>query len=362
MPEKKRCPECRRQSLRVHYFQGEEVDVCDRCSGMWFEHGNLNAVIAAKDDQSDTADYTASLGRHQGISPRRCPDCGDSLQTFHLLEDYHLDIDVCRRCDGAWVEKAAASRVAKSSLIRGALEDMNAGTSWKPWVFQFLLRMPVEYNVRPRRTPWVTMTLIALNSLIFLLYAFDTRMFGYVVEHFALSPAAVQSGERYWTFLTAMFLHGGFVHLLGNMYFLWLVGANLEDALGRFRFLALYLICGLAAGLISVLANLGSTIPSVGASGAIAGLFGMYALWFPNASLTFMFFVYQKKLAVYWYFGLWLGLNILGMAVGGQGVDYWAHIGGFVAGLALGIALRQRVWDANPLLAYLAGPEVRIRR
>ena len=88
----------------------------------------------------------------------------------------------------------------------------------------------------------------------------------------------------------------------------------------------------------------------------------MYLLWFPNASLTFMFFVWQKKLAVVWYFGIWLALNLLGMVLDGQGVDYWAHIGGFVVGLAIGAGLRQKVWGWNPLLAHLAGPEVQVRR
>ncbi|MCC5812877.1 MAG: rhomboid family intramembrane serine protease [Ectothiorhodospiraceae bacterium] len=362
MPRSKRCPHCTHQTLQVNYYHGEEVDVCRQCGGLWFEKGNLDAIIAAKDARVEQADFTDNLGQVLGPCDRHCPDCARPLQTCHLLPDYHLDVDVCLQCDGAWVERESVSQVSKSSAIKHALESMNGGVSWKTWVFQFLLRLPVEYNVKPRSTPWVTWTLIALNTLIFLLYAFDTRTFNAVITHFALSPAAIQAGDAYWTFLTAVFLHGSLLHLAGNMYFLWVVGANLEDALGKLRFLGLYLFCGVAAGVVSVLANLGSTIPSVGASGAIAGLFGMYALWFPNASLTFMFFVYQKKLAVYWYFAIWLALNLFGMLAGGQGVDYWAHIGGFVVGLALGAALRRRVWAANPLLAHLAGPEVQLRR
>jgi len=362
MPAKKYCPHCVDSRLTVNHYQGEEVDLCRQCGGLWFEKGNLNALIAARCHQVDEADYVDNLGPALEPSQRQCPDCHDPLQVFHLLENLEVDIEVCQRCDGAWVEQEMACKVANSSAIRHALEDMNRTVSWKTWIFQALLRMPVEYNVKPRQTPWVTMALIAINTLIFLSYAFDPAFAHQVIDQFAIAPATIASGQGWWTFVTATFLHGSFLHLAGNMYFLWVTGANLEDALGRWRFIGLYLVCGILAGAVSVAANLGSTIPSVGASGAIAGLFGMYLLWFPNASLTFMFVVWQKKLAVAWYFAIWLGLNFFGMAVGGQGIDYWAHIGGFLVGLAIGAGLRQRVWSANPLLAHLAGPEVRVQR
>lgn len=362
MPGKKSCPHCRTQRLDVHHYQGEEVDSCHQCGGLWFEKGNLDRLIAERCVHTETADYVANLGAPLEPSRRQCPDCRQALQTFHLLPDFHLDIDVCRQCDGAWVEQEAVSKVVKSAAIRQALDEINGKTSWKTWVFQMLTRMPVEYNMQPRRTPWVTWALIVVNTLIFLSYGLDYQATGWVIEHFAIAPAEIQAGERWWTFVTATFLHGGFLHLIGNMYFLWLTGDNLEDALGHWKFLGLYLICGILAGAVSVLANLGSPIPSVGASGAIAGLFGMYLVWFPKASLTFMIVVWQVKLAVAWYFAIWLALNFFGMLIGEQGVDYWAHIGGFIVGLGLGYGMREKVWQWNPLLAYLAGPEVQVRR
>ena len=362
MPGKKRCPHCRDVRLEVNHYQGEEVDLCHHCGGLWFEKSNLDALIAARCQHTEEADYKANLGSSLEPSHQNCPDCHQPLQIFHLLPDYHVDVEVCQRCDGAWVEKGTASKVVKSAAIKHALNNMNQGTSWKTWIFQMLLQMPVEYNVKARSTPWVTIALMVVNTLIFLAYGLDIHATNWVIEHFALAPADIQAGERWWTFVTATFLHGSFLHLIGNMYFLWVTGDNLECALGRWRFMGVYLVCGILAGAVSVLANLGSSIPSVGASGAIAGLFGMYLLWFPNASLTFMFFVWQKKLAVAWYFGIWLALNLLGMVLDGQGVDYWAHIGGFVVGRAIGGALRQTIWRRNPLLAHLAGPEVKVRR
>lgn len=362
MASKKYCPTCERQPLEEHDFHGEEVDVCRQCQGVWFEKSDLDNLIAAKCDQIEEVNYTDNLGEHQRAARCDCPDCGKRMQVFHLLEEYHLDLRVCVACSGAWATRETVSQVVNSSVIKHALEDMNRNVSWKTWVFEFLSRMPVEYNLKARRTPWVTYGLILINTLIFLGYFYDERLTWMAIDNFAAMPAEIQSGQSLWTLVTATFLHGGWLHLAGNMYFLWLTGDNLEDALGHWRFLGLYLLCGILAGVVSVLANLGGTIPSVGASGAIAGLFGMYLLWYPKASLTFMFIFWQKKLAPMWYFALWLGLNFLGMYLGEQGVDYWAHIGGFAVGLAIGAAMRGMVWRWNPLLAHLAGSEAQVRR
>lgn len=355
----KRCPDCRTAVLQPHDYAGKDLDVCHDCGGLWFEKSNLDEVIARHDPATDEADYTLNLGEQQGRTDMPCPDCGRHLQAFHLLDDYHLEVDVCRACQGAWVERHELDKVAHSAMIRQALGRLGGGISWKTWIFQFLSQLPVEYNIKPRRRPWVTWTLIALNTVIFLAYFLDPTITGQVFEHFAITSAEALSGREPWTFVTHQFLHGGVMHLVANMYFLWLVGDNLEDVLGHARYLGLYLLCGVGAAVVSVLADPGSTVPSVGASGAIAGLFGMYMLWFPRASLTFMFLVFQKKLRVHWYFGIWLALNFAGMAMGGQGVDYWAHLGGFAIGAGIGFALRRRVWSANPLVAHLAGPEVK---
>jgi membrane associated rhomboid family serine protease len=358
---RKRCPDCLLDSVEIQSFRGEEVDLCLCCGGIWFERGTLNRIIAAKDPQRYTGSYIFELGREIGQSRRLCPGCKDHLDTYHLLKDYHHEVDICRKCGGLWVEKKAVSRVVDSSAIRDALETLNKEVTSKTWMLQFLFGVPVEYNIKPSSRCWITWGLIILNTVIFLLYIFNFDATYYVIDNFGLNPAHILVGQKLWTFITAMFLHGGFLHLGSNMYMLWVVGQSLEDALGRAWYLGLYLFCGVAAGFVSVLLS-SSDIPSIGASGAIAGLFGMYALWFPKASLTFMFYVYQKKLAVYWYFGIWVVLNFLGMALGDGGIDYWAHIGGIAFGLVIGAILRQSVWEANPMLAYLAGPEARVKR
>ncbi len=150
-------------------------------------------------------------------------------------------------------------------------------------------------------------------------------------------------GSSYLTPLTSMFLHGSWMHLLGNLWFLWVFGNNVEDSMGHVRYVAFYLLSGLAAAGAQAATNLGSQIPMVGASGAIGGVMGAYAVLFPRARIDTIVVlgVFIRTIAVpaYVMLGYWFLLQILGglPALGGEGagVAFWAHIGGFLAGAAL---------------------------
>jgi len=162
-----------------------------------------------------------------------------------------------------------------------------------------------------------------------------------------------------------MYMHSGVMHLVGNMYFLYIIGDNLEESLGRGKFILYYTLCGFAAAAAQIIADPNSVIPMVGASGAIAGLFGMYLLWFRHASLTLMIVIYQKKVSPLIFFGIWLAINIIGLYAAdehGGGVAYWAHIGGFMAGIVIGLIVKKQVFATNPLLAILNSHEVKIKR
>jgi membrane associated rhomboid family serine protease len=156
----------------------------------------------------------------------------------------------------------------------------------------------------------------------------------------ALSPE-----PQYTTLLTSMFLHGGWLHLIGNMVFLWVFGNNIEDAMGHGRFIVFYLVCGLVAAGAQLAISPASTIPMVGASGAISGVLGAYLLLYPRVRVhTLLFlgiFITTVDLPAYVMLGYWIVLQLLGglpalagLEAGG-GVAFWAHIGGFVAGLVL---------------------------
>ncbi|MGH7614801.1 MAG: rhomboid family intramembrane serine protease [Gemmatimonadales bacterium] len=154
----------------------------------------------------------------------------------------------------------------------------------------------------------------------------------------------VDPGPQYWTVLSSMFMHGGWMHIIGNMVFLWVFGNNIEDAMGHGRFAVFYLVCGVAAAAAQIAVNPTSAIPMVGASGAISGVLGGYLLLYPrvrvHALLALGIYFSRITLPAYVMLGYWILLQILGSlpALGGQetgGTAFLAHIGGFVAGLVL---------------------------
>jgi len=369
---KKHCPDCNARTLEPQFYRGEELDWCKRCRGAWFEEDNINELAAGKDPHTEEFDYISSLGQQRGDSIRQCPDCRQFLRTFHLLPDFHLDIDICPQCRGAWIEHEAFSKILKSSKIKNALERMNAERNWKTWMFQFLATFPgqpgfaVEYNMRPRSTPWMTYALIAINVLIAALVGFDPDTVEAVAQRFGLVPARVLEDFAVWTFITATFLHVNAMHLIGNMYFLWVLGDNVEDALGWRRFLGLYLLLGALAAFSDFLIRVGFGGEAldgwaIGASGAIFGLFGLYAIWFPNARLTFMLLIYQRKMQVIQYAFFFLLFMVLLTIFFALPIGHIAHFSGFFFGLLIGLILRRQVWRENPIFAYLAGPEAQIR-
>ena len=220
--------------------------------------------------------------------------------------------------------------------------------------------LPIRDHNPSERIPYVTYLLIAINVVVFgwqygvLNDVSSSNLFLY---DYAFWPVLFSEGEGYTGFFTHMFLHGGFMHLAGNMLFLWIFGDNMEDELGHIPFLAFYILCGLAAAYIQYLPAPDSRIPMVGASGAIAGVMGGYLLMFPKARVDiFIFFiVFIRILPIpsFIVLGVWMALQVfngLGSDLNGGGTAYWAHVGGFVAGFVLSIPLwlrrgATRFWD-----------------
>ncbi|MWD27556.1 rhomboid family intramembrane serine protease [Aquicoccus sp. SCR17] len=205
-------------------------------------------------------------------------------------------------------------------------------------------------------TPYVNYALIALNLVAFLSYLGlqgDQRELWLFYADWAMIPARVSAGEGWYTFVTSMFLHGGWMHLLGNMLFLWIFGDNLEDEMGHLPYLGFYLAGGVGAGLAHYITAPGAMVPTVGASGAIAAVMGGYLLLFPRAKVDvlFIFIVFFKiiPLPAWIMLGVWFGLQLfngMGATPESGGVAYWAHAGGFVIGLVLSL----------PLFLRLGGP------
>jgi len=210
--------------------------------------------------------------------------------------------------------------------------------------------IPIRDENPTRRVPWATLVIVALNVAVFAyelslepaaLEAFWTR-WGLVPARFLSDPFAP---SEIATLFASMFMHGGWAHIIFNLLYLWIFGNNLEDHFGHLGFVAFYLACGVAAALTQLLATPDATIPTIGASGAIAGVLGGYLVLFPGATVVtvipIFFFIEIARLPAYLVIGFWFLLQIgsgiasLGGSADLGGVAWFAHIGGFLAGLAL---------------------------
>lgn len=211
-----------------------------------------------------------------------------------------------------------------------------------------------------RITPIVTMALIAMNVLVFL-YQFTLPEGAHqrFIYSFGMIPAVLLGGAQLppelaavpsWaTVFSSMFMHGGIMHIVGNMLFLWVFGNNVEDAMGHVRFIVFYLVCGVAAALTQGFSDTSSEIPMIGASGAVSGVLGAYLVLHPRAhvhSLLFLgIFLRVITLPALAVLGIWFALQLFSAAMGpsgGGGVAFLAHIGGFIAGAALVLLFRNR--------------------
>ena len=215
---------------------------------------------------------------------------------------------------------------------------------------------PIRDHNPSRSTPWVTWGLIAINVVVWLwtlAIAPDDRSLFQLYYDYAMIPARISAGENPTSLITSIFLHAGFWHLAGNMLFLWIFGDNMEDEMGHLGFLVFYLACGAAADLAQWAAEPWSPIPTVGASGAIAGVMGGYLLFFPKAKVDILIFlvVFIRIIPIpaWIMLGLWFALQLfsgIGADAAEGGVAYWAHAGGFVIGLVF----------ALPVFLRLGGP------
>jgi membrane associated rhomboid family serine protease len=244
--------------------------------------------------------------------------------------------------------------------------------------------IPVGDFLRRRTTPCVNWTLIAISVAVFVyMLTLSTRPDRFILDlptseadrflfDWGFVPACLvdalgassdadprvlqavcpdNSSHNYLQLLTAMFVHAGWAHIAGNMLFLWVFGDNIEDRIGHWRYLVFYLVCGFAASALQIAIAPGTDVPSVGASGAIAGVLGAYLLLYPTAMvqvvvlpLVFLpFFLPAVALIGIWFvMQLFAGVAELGEATAGSGVAWWAHVGGFIAGVALILLLRNR--------------------
>lgn len=370
------CPRCVQRPLEACSYAGREVDVCPKCAGLWCEPADwdtkaLGAFPAIGDAPQvpdsgveDALTGVATVGtgyvpdglvvEAQPHPTHACPSCGRLLTAIRIGGSETCELDQCEQCGGIWFDHGEWDHLGGLHTVQIHQQDLQRPMTWKEWSFQFLLALPIEFNVPARRLPVVTIVMI---TLCFLTFFAQLAIAGDQWQLFATYATRIWRGEALYALITSSFLHANLLHLLGNMYFLYILGDNVEDALGRWRYTLLYLGSAVASDLMHVVIFPESKVPLMGASGAVFGVMAAYLLLYPKARLTMMLIFWQFKVTFAVWMGLFLAIQVLGaiQTLPGQpgGIAYWGHLGGFLAGLLFVLPQRRALIQNHPLLRLL---------
>ncbi|MEO0091437.1 MAG: rhomboid family intramembrane serine protease [candidate division WOR-3 bacterium] len=209
--------------------------------------------------------------------------------------------------------------------------------------------LPLRDDIPSERRPFITYIIITINVIVFIYEMSLGRGLRDFFISYGVIPQNILAGIGLHSLFTSMFLHGDFWHILGNMLYLWIFGDNVEDTLGKFWFITMYVLSGIIGSFAHILVSPNSPIPTIGASGAVSGVLGCYLILFPNARVVALvplgFFIRFTMLPAYVFLGFWIFLQLIfgfGTAGQGSGVAYFAHIGGFLVGLVFGLIFRRK--------------------
>ena len=354
-----KCPFCSTKLVEVK-SKTALVDICPKCKGIWFDSGELVDFVKSLTESEEISPKTPRLFKEQTAQTldtinekcKICPKCNQKLKKFNYFYDSNVFLDKCPQCQGMWADGGEVKEVARylkkdpritaiaEGLIRRnqTLDDLTelCEALMKPVGPATLLLpkiiIPILDDTPRQRTPLITISMIIVCTLIFIGQIFVITNPSSFFQRFGLIPASFLNIGL----ISSMFLHGGFLHLFGNMFFLWLFGDNVEDRFSHLGFFMFYLCCGVAASVMHSILNWDSLIPAIGASGAISGIMGAYFVFYPTARIKLFFINRIVHMPAFLYLGVWflfqLMFGLILKSAGTSKIAWFAHIGGFVFG------------------------------
>jgi len=376
-----KCPTCNNPLKNVRY-QHQAIDLCPDCGGIWFDKGELQAVVQSLISEEKVDYQTAQEAYNPKALPcireehriRMCPSCHDQMDTFNYCYDSNIFLDKCSSCGGIWADKgemkqaaryikgnpsvkALAQSYAKAQdesikyklKLKELKEDLTGRISIGKLILMRLsiFPIPLKDDNPISRVPYVTLGLIALNVIIFIfqsLFIKDLELYARLV---GLVPEGAFAVHRLYAFFSSMFVHAGILHIFGNLFFLWLFGDNIEDEWGSMQFLLFYLLCGIVGDITYIFLHPSLTLPIVGASGAISGIMGAYIVLYPRISVQTFWFGRIRQISAFAYLFSWAMIQffygIIDIVSTCQiSVGFWAHIGGFLCGASYAFIVKER--------------------
>ncbi|MBN2020361.1 MAG: rhomboid family intramembrane serine protease [Sedimentisphaerales bacterium] len=358
-----KCPVCS-NNLRVICRGSTAVNTCVNCGGIWFDRDELLPFVKDLSDKHPFSPEEPTFFRPRDVNDlsrldeerRICPRCQCTMKKVDYCADSNIFIDRCPNCRGVWTDYGEARRIARYLKSNPAAvtfaEDVVSKdrklTAWeditdtcrvlrtKGYHFMYLptIVLPLSDETPVERPPIVTLSLIGVCVFVFLAQVLFTSSSQFIFHTFGLVPT------HFWGIglVTSLFLHSDILHLLGNMYFLWIFGDNVESRFTLPGYLGFYFACGLAAVGLHAVFNIGSTIPTIGASGAISGIMGAYLVFYPSAVIKTFFLYRIIRVPAVLYLISWFVLQLAYAFAFGMdkpnftGVAWFAHVGGFTFG------------------------------
>jgi membrane associated rhomboid family serine protease/Zn-finger nucleic acid-binding protein len=351
------CPVCK-VTLTEREVAGAALQFCSNCGGLLCPRDTFRQYLAAL-QQSPLDELTTSelLGR-KAVPPfllppeaKSCPGCGEAMASFNYAYDSNIILDRCSNCNLIWADRDEIIKVAQYVKSNPTVEKLGkalAGLEEESATFREMAEelpdmmasalrfglLPISDEAKTSRFPLMTVLLILSNLVIFFL-----SQSAEALEQFAFIPTLFFRGRDLHRLVTSQFLHAGFLHLAGNMLFLWIFGDNVEDRFGRVPFLVAYMFFGAAADIAHAVTTAHPDVPCVGASGAISGVMGCYFILFPQARIRTAIGRWVVPVHACFYLAWWFLMQLLFSAFDST-VAYFAHIGGFLVGAIVALVYR----------------------
>jgi membrane associated rhomboid family serine protease/Zn-finger nucleic acid-binding protein len=335
---------CKNQLVKIA-IHGIEINSCSNCVGAWFDGNELvdflkTSTTGENEDEAREPRLTDLSVDSQMKEEGFCPKC-NQLATQFTVGSSRVSVLRCGNCGGMWVALSQvdalrhwyrqAGPAERLMLYSGPreIETFSVGPIWKSFLGL------IEDENPTRHFPLTTVFIILLNVILFIwsMSSPDRARFLFMVPRDVLNYPS----ENVYMLFTSMFMHGGCVHLLVNMYFLLIFGDNIEDRVGMLKYVLIYFSSGILAGLAHAFCTTRPEIPTLGASGAVSGIMGGYLLLYPRSRMKIFSTVYFRpfvmNLPIWFYLGVWFfGLQLLNASLKVPGVAWYAHIGGFICG------------------------------
>lgn len=376
-----KCPACNNQ-LQSTQYKNYILDFCAVCGGIWFDKGELKDTVNSliSDNEVDYQTVKEALNKKpidlksEQHLIRQCPKCNGGMKIFNYSYDSNIFIDKCPSCEGVWTDMDEIKQIAKYNKGNPKVDAMgkSVAEAYKRYlenklkteefmdlggkfsIGKFLLwrvslfPIPLKDENPIKKIPVVTLSLILFNVIIFLYQLFFVHEPETYVRLVGLTPSGAFQSNRLFTFISSMFVHGGFWHILGNMYFLWLFGDNIEDEWGSIKFLLFYLLCGIIGSLTFIGVHPNLNEPAVGASGAISGILGAYIILYPDVEVSAFWLGRIRGISAFGYLLYWVLFQALFGVIEicsktPSYIAYWDHLGGFFCGVLIAYIVKKKI-------------------